>query len=118
MKIRLDPLDKLFSKYIRLRDKGICQRCGKYLGLTSGLQCSHFIKRRYKATRWDEDNCVALCFGCHQHFEENHDVYKGFMMVRLGEKFDLLQARMRERQKPDRNGLMLYYREKIKELEI
>ena len=62
MKIRLDPLDRLFSRYIRLRDGGICQRCGKYVGLTQGLHCAHFHGRANRNTRYEFDNELTLCY--------------------------------------------------------
>ena len=52
--------DKLFSLYIRARDRE-CKRCHT----TENLQCAHVISRRYHATRWDPLNAMALCRGCH-----------------------------------------------------
>lgn len=116
MRIRIDKLDKLFSEYIRKRSGGYCERCGRYHGWKR-LQCSHYIKRRFRATRWDEDNCCALCFGCHQYFEENRGEYTFFMKMRLGEGFNLLLARSRI-VKPDISAITLYLEEKIKELDL
>jgi 5-methylcytosine-specific restriction endonuclease McrA len=94
LKIRIDPLDVLFSKYIRLRAKGRCERCGSEKGI-KGLQCAHYHSRRKGSVRWDEDNAVALCFGCHQHFHEEHHEFDEFMKQRLGDRLDLLDARAR-----------------------
>ena len=114
MKIKISPLDRLFSRYIRLRDGGICQKCHKYLGLTGGLHCSHFHSRRKQSTRYDEMNCVALCFGCHQYFGENRDEYEVWFKDHIGEReFDLLNARMRVIGKPDEELIWLYLKEKI-----
>ena len=38
--IRIDPLDQLFSLYIRTRDNFTCQRCGVK---SKNVQCAHFI---------------------------------------------------------------------------
>lgn len=57
--------DRAFSIYVRARDK-VCQRCGT----TEGLQCSHFISRRYLAVRFNPLNAEALCFRCHKFFTE------------------------------------------------
>lgn len=54
--------DKLFSQIIR--ERGACERCGKGPDQAQ-LQCAHIISRRYNATRWDEENCLCLCGGCH-----------------------------------------------------
>ena len=118
MKVRRDSLDTLFSKFIRLRDKGTCQRCGHYVGLTPGLHCSHFHGRSRKSVRWDEDNAVALCFGCHQYFTSRPLEHVEWFKSHLGDRFELLSGRMRQIGKPDKELLGLYYKEKIKQLSV
>lgn len=66
LKIKIDPLDTLFSEVIRTRDK-MCVSCGK----TGRLECSHIYSRRHKGTRWDLMNAKALCFKCHRWWHEN-----------------------------------------------
>lgn len=75
--------DKLFSLWVRARD-GKCVRCGK----TSNLQCSHFWSRQISATRYEPDNCVALCAGCHLYkWEiEKQGEYRDFMIWWLGDE--------------------------------
>jgi hypothetical protein len=116
MKIKIDPLDSLFSKYIRLRAKGKCERCGKDYGGIKGLQCAHYHSRRKKSVRWDESNCVALCFGCHQHFHEEPEEFKAFMIKRLG-TLDLLDARARQIGKPDTALISMWLKQEIAKLE-
>ena len=114
MKIRLDPLDRLFSRYIRLRDGGICQRCGKYVGLTRGLHCAHFHGRANRNTRWDDRNCVSLCYGCHLYFHAYPLEFTEFFKARLGEQaFDLLRARAQETGKIDRAAIKLWLRNEL-----
>lgn len=55
--------DALASKITR--SIGYCLHCGT----TTGLTCSHIIKRKYSATRTDLDNLQSLCFSCHWRFE-------------------------------------------------
>lgn len=57
-----DKADREFSIFIRERD-GRClfPSCSK----TEKLQCSHFIGRRNHATRFDPENCIALCYSHH-----------------------------------------------------
>lgn len=96
MRIKIDPADVLFSKLIRERDNWTCQFCGtEYTPPTSGLQCSHFWGRGHKATRWDPDNCDALCYGCHARHEGNKQgFYRDFKMKQLGKKrYDELAKR-------------------------
>ena len=120
MKIRIDSLDTLCSEYIRKRALSRvhgCERCGRYKESYKQLQCSHYHKRRKQSTRFDEDNCNGFCFGCHQYFEENRDEYTVWMKQQLGDKFDMLEGRMRQIGKPDREAIALYYKEQIKILE-
>jgi hypothetical protein len=113
VKIRIDPLDKLFSQFIRTRDK-VCQRCGG-----EAQHAAHFHGRSAKSVRWDEDNACALCFGCHVYLDSHPLEKVEFFKARLGERhFDLLNSRMRKTHpKPDKKLLTLYYQNKIKEVE-
>lgn len=61
-------LDSLFSKYIRLSHASKagnvrCYTCGK-LKHWKKIQCGHFIRRQYLATRFDPRNCRPQCVGC------------------------------------------------------
>jgi len=83
-----------------------------------GLHCHHFERRRKKSVRWDEDNGVSLCFGCHQYLDENRDEEKAFMIRKLGQQgVDMLKARTRAYGMPDRVLITIYLKQKIKELE-
>jgi len=83
MRIRLTDEDKLFSQYIRKKSDGYCAKCNKYYGWKH-LQASHYIGRRNKAVRWDEDNVVAHCFGCHIYLTENPHKHKQWKAEQLG----------------------------------
>lgn len=90
--IKIDPADKIFSLYIRARDKR-CQRCGRP-GMTDasglpvlGLQNSHYFGRRAESTRFHPSNCDALCARCHQIWgSENHEEYRRFKLKQLGSR--------------------------------
>jgi hypothetical protein len=58
-KIEIKKLDKLWSAKIRAR--GRCEVCNK----TTHLNAHHYIGRRNRNVRWDLDNGVCLCSGCH-----------------------------------------------------
>ena len=58
-------LDTLFSR--KIRTIGKCQRCGKI----NNLQCSHIYTRNQKAIRWDAQNALCLCAGCHFWWHQN-----------------------------------------------
>lgn len=57
----LKRADKEFSLYIRERD-GRCMYPNCDVTDINKLQCSHYIGRAHKATRFDPDNCIALCW--------------------------------------------------------
>ena len=122
-----DPLDTLFSEFIRRRAMarvGGCERCRaeKYDSTREDgtgrpaylqLQCSHFIGRTTKAVRWDADNAAGLCGGCHMLLEHNPDQHQEWFLAHLGEDgYNMLQARRRQG-RPDRNALAIYYRVQI-----
>lgn len=118
MRIRLDPLDILFSRFIRLRANGVCEKCGNPVGFAK-LQTSHFHGRRKKSVRWNEDNACALCFSCHQYFTENPLDHVEWFRERLGEgKFTLLYIQAQKRNKVDKELVRLYLKQKIKEVDL
>lgn len=62
----LKKLDELCSLYVRKRDNK-CILCGGHVGETAKLQSHHWIVSRARSMkyRFDERNCVSLCYGCH-----------------------------------------------------
>jgi hypothetical protein len=95
--VKLDPADRLFSLYVRLRDKQ-CVRCGRKgegeWGV-KGLQASHFQGRRKESVRFDLENVDTLCAGCHRYWGTEHrNEYEAFKLKQLGQKrYDLLILR-------------------------
>lgn len=84
--MKLDPLDTLFSQYIKLKAKGKCEYCGQ-VPKPRAYHCHHGIAhRRYLNTRWEEDNCVALCMGCHNLMADIPSINVEFFKKRIGSK--------------------------------
>ena len=81
-------LDRVFSLWIRKRDKWRCQRCKKkYPENARGLHNSHYMGRTNRGTRWDEQNCDALCHGCHSYFEDRKQTaYRDWKIERDGKE--------------------------------
>jgi len=114
MKIKLDNLDKLFSKFVRLRAGGICEYCGQ----NKVLQCSHFVGRRKRSVRFDPDNAAGLCFSCHMYLGENPHIHTDWFRKRLGsERFENLNIRSNIITKIDRDKIEADLKERIKLLE-
>jgi len=118
-KLKLFPSDVIWSKYIRTRDNWTCQRCGtKYHPPTSALHCSHYWSRGAWTVRFDEDNCQALCYGCHSYLGGNPQEHREFVLEKLGqERYDALQQR---RNKTLKSGQKKYLNSKEfrKEVEL
>jgi len=99
MRIKIRKSDKIFSQYIRERDKWICQRCGSK---SKSLQNSHFHGRRKESVRFDSANCCALCFSCHQYLDSNPLEHVKWKRAQLGEKrFKALNVRAQMIKKRD-----------------
>lgn len=130
--IRRDPLDELFSEFVRKRAiqrVGGCEMCfhpkrdvvkdnGNILPAWKQLDCAHFDGRSNKAIRWDTDNAAGLCPSCHSAFDAHPFEKVEWIRHHLGEVGNNnLMARMRiTYPKPDRNAIELYLRAKIKEV--
>jgi len=56
-------LDRVFSIFIRQRDKGRCFTCSKK-SEWKDTDAGHFVKRQHLATRWDERNVNCQCVAC------------------------------------------------------
>lgn len=116
MKIKIDKADSLFSKWIRNRDYWICKRCfTKYEEGSVGLHNSHFYSRSHENTRFDPNNCDALCFGCHRYFTSNPNEYREWKLKQLGEeRFLNLQLEANLYHKKDRKFEIIKWQEALK----
>ena len=115
LRIKIDPLDQLFSEYIRKRDNYTCQRCGVK---SKNVQCAHFIGRRNQNCRFNEQNATTLCFACHFYFHANPLIFVEWTKKRLGEKdFNFLLVQERIITKPDKRAIEIYLKAKLAELE-
>ena len=66
--------DKVFSVWIRKRDKGICFTCGVQRPIKN-MQNGHFVSRSFNSLRYDELNCHCQCPGCNIFKSGAMDVY-------------------------------------------
>ena len=120
-RIKRSLADDLFSKYIRARDNYTCQRCHRYFENGIGLDNSHYWGRGNQTTRYDPDNCDALCRGCHEYAgsgDGRDDWYTPFKKKQLGEqRYNALMVRAHQTGKKDETLARLYVRGLIRELE-
>ena len=100
----VDRLDKVFSKYIRLRDAMSggtfrCISCGRIKPIEQA-DCGHFHSRTHMSTRFDEDNCHAECRYCNR-FSADHIIgYRENLIRKIGsQRFLLLEVKAHETRK-------------------
>lgn len=113
--IKRTKADALFSDYIRLRDDYTCQRCFKqYEGKQKGIQCSHFHGRGKRSVRFDPENALALCAGCHSRFTAYPDEHVEWFKRRIGPvKYELLSNRANIPQKVDEKLIEIWLKNEI-----
>ena len=80
-KIMIVKLDKLFSTYMRAKNEYRCEYCDN-----GGRTENHHgvVHRRYMNTRYNEENCVCLCSGCHRLFSDFPRINNDFFIKRNG----------------------------------
>lgn len=121
MKIKVNKLDAVFSKLIRLRDGYVCQRCKRYFVDGHGLQASHFYSRRHQSTRYDPDNCCAHCFACHQYLGGNPIEFASWIRNYLGDgRYEILTEkhnRIVKRTKKEQDELYQHLKDQLWKLE-
>lgn len=84
----LKSADSWFSKFIRIRDADdngyvACIACGRLKHWTK-VDCGHFIKRQFKATRYNEKNCNAQCKYCNGPLQGNDINYAKGLIKKYG----------------------------------
>jgi 5-methylcytosine-specific restriction endonuclease McrA len=87
-------LDRLFSKYLR-KIIGKCENCGR----KDNLQIHHLFSRKYLALRYDPDNILVLCPGCHFHFHNNPILCAENVKANLGVKYKELLEKAKKPKK-------------------
>jgi len=122
MRIQIDAADKVFSKYIRLRD-GCCVRCYSPVryndnGDPISHQASHFWGRRKESVRFDPQNVDTLCTGCHQSWGgDKRKEYEEFKIGQMGQReFDKLKLIAHTPGKKDRKMQKIIWGKMYKEL--
>jgi hypothetical protein len=80
-------LDLIFSKYIRLRDSDngvfFCCSCGA-LKPEQQMDAGHFISRKWRNTRWREDNVHGQCRADNRFGNGEAAGYAMFMIKKYG----------------------------------
>lgn len=120
-------LDRIFSRYIRLRDTkpydfkyGKCISCGRVKPFEQ-LDCGHFHSRIHRNTRYDEDNCNIECHYCNRMSADHLIKYQENLIKKIGQqRFDLLKVKASmtcKRSAFELELLIKEYEKKVKQLE-
>ena len=113
----VSKLDKVFSLYIRGRDKR-CVLCGK----REDLNCGHLLTRNAYSTRWDEQNCACVCTGCNLRHENDASHHTLWYIKKYGltsyEALVLMHHTTRKFKNDELQALILEYTNKVKSLEV
>ena len=118
----LNELQKIFNKYIRLRDFGKpCISCGNQL--REKYDAGHcYSVGAYQNLRFNEDNVHGQCVACNQHKHGNVSEYVINLPLRIGlERYELLLDKRKEPQNytvSDLKELIEVYKTKIKKIEL
>lgn len=75
--------DKVFSEFIRQRDKGVCFTCGCVKDWKQ-QQNGHYVSRGCLPLRYREDNCHCQCVACNVFKNGNYTVYSLKMIEKYG----------------------------------
>ena len=120
----VERLDRVFSKYIRLRDANddgtfTCISCGRRLPIEQA-QCGHFYPRGKMSTRFDEDNCHSECVECNCFDQKHLEGYRKNLIAKVGEdrvmELDKRAKEMKKWSHYELKELIEYYKEKIKQM--
>lgn len=77
--------DRVFSIYIRMRDRGRCITCGA-IYRWQDTDNGHYIPRAASAIRYDERNCNCQCRDCNQFKSGSQPLYKLALIEKYGEE--------------------------------
>ena len=129
--LKITPVDKLFSEFIRrraIKRVGGCESCltpkpdiekedGSMLPGWKRLQCAHFWGRGKGSTRCDVENAFGLCGACHIYFGAHPAEFTEWYIRERGQRaYDLLQVRARSVGKTDENLIRLFLKEELAKL--
>jgi len=109
-------LDGIWSKAVRTRDGFRCQRCPPHKQRifdekSKGLHAHHILTKGGHgfSTRWDIENGVAVCYGCHMYLQGNPLENERFAVENLGINYE-------EMQRKGKTTVKVFYDEKKAEL--
>jgi 5-methylcytosine-specific restriction endonuclease McrA len=120
MKDAKKSLWKVFSEYIRRRDKGVCISCGKRADWKT-MDAGHYIpKTSGLALYFDERNVNCQCTSCNRWMHGNLSAYAIALIKKYGpdilEELDSQRNVIKKISEDEYKGMIEIYKNKIKSL--
>src|SRR5579872_5782654 len=84
-------LDADARKVVFERDGGVCVRCGDR---SRAVQWCHIFSRRHKALRWEPDNALSMCAGCHMFWHHEPLLAVEWFRKKWPERYSRIMAVM------------------------
>ena len=90
----LKDIEGLCKQIIYIRDKGVCQKCGKPVS-GQNAHTSHVIPKSHGlALRFDHTNLKLLCFHCHMNWWHKNPIEAGeWFKEKFPDRWQYLQRR-------------------------
>ena len=109
-----NKLWKVFSLYIRERDKYTCFTCGRK-GEGSGMQAGHFIPKSVGgiALYFNEDNVHAQCYNCNINLGGNQYIYGKMLGDKAEELYRIKNTVIEKWDEEKYNQMIEYYKSKL-----
>jgi 5-methylcytosine-specific restriction endonuclease McrA len=110
---QVKALDDLCRRLVFLRDRNTCQKCGK----RDRLQWAHIHTRGVHSLRWEPDNSVCLCSGCHLKGHLHPLEFSRWFEAAYPQRAAHLKLLRQTKRKVDRVGMRLWLEQQIEKLE-
>ena len=108
-KSKLKICDELWSKVIKQRADGKCERCGK----NKYVQAHHIIPRTCYSLRHDKMNGIALCRACHLYWAHK-DALDFANWIKHFRDLGYLESRRHSQTKNDYESIRIYLEGELK----
>lgn len=119
-KTLIRKLDDILSKYVRLKEKGICYTCG-FKNDWKLMDAGHYIKRQHQATRFIETNIHCQCRACNRFKGGNMNKYAVHLEEDYGygilQKFERLKNKGKDLTIIEFQEKIIYYQNQVEILE-
>ena len=125
-----DKLDRVFSKYIRLRDAikttgtkthALCITCETQKEIKRQMHAGHWLSRAHHTTRYEETNVHAQCISCNAFKGGMPEDYRRKIIEMYGEdeveRLYLLSKGLARRTEAELQEMLEEYKIKLKALE-